>query len=522
MWWEESVVYRIDPRSFQDSDDDGMGDVLGIMKRLDYIKHVGFNTILLSPMLQPGSVEHIKKTGHVAGFPPNLGSLDDISNLINTAHEHDLKIIFGLVLSNTSINHPWFEEAVRDPASVYNSFYLFHDAIPNNWINVNGKRAWSFEERIKQYYFHSYSYDSADLNWRIPELGLLMEEYLDYWLQLGVDGFYVQDINTLIKDDALRDNPTNFGVIQRRYERQEHVFDRNRSETHLKLERLRAVVNRFEERVLIGRLQTPEAGEPELSASYLGLTSEKMHLVVDRSITNTRFTANRAMLNAKRLYEAIGSKRTPVWEFTDGSRSRILSRSGHIEELARLTAMFQVTQRGMIILYYGQELGMPDSKIPFYKRLFKKTKDRRAQGPMLWSTGEGRGFSLGEPWIPFARGANRLSVENQLLEEGSMLQLYRTLIQLRTSSKALRRGICTFIDTANPHLLAYIRETEDERLLIILNFNERVQRVGLKEGIGFGMPIFSTHRGMLENQEKVVIEQLDSYEGLIVRLEAEK
>jgi alpha-glucosidase len=228
------------------------------------------------------------------------------------------------------------------------------------------------------------------------------------------------------------------------------------------------------------------------------------------------------MLNAKRLYEAIGSKRTPVWEFTDGSRSRILSRSGHIEELARLTAMFQVTQRGMIILYYGQELGMPDSKIPFYKRLFKKTKDRRAQGPMLWSTGEGRGFSLGEPWIPFARGANRLSVENQLLEEGSMLQLNRTLNQLRTSSKALRRGICTFIDTANPHLLAYIRETEDERLLNILNFNERVQRVGLKEGIGFGMPIFSTYRGMLENQEKVVIEQLDSYEGLIVRLEAEE
>ena len=518
MWWNDSIVYRIDPRSFQDSDDDGMGDVKGIIKRLGYIKYVGFNTILLSPMLQPGSVEHINTTGTIAGFPPNLGSIEDIQKLIVTAHEHNLKIIFGFVLSNTSIDHPWFEAAVKDPSSLYSSFYMFSDTIPNNWINVSGKKAWSFEERRRQYYHHSYNYDSADLNWRVPELGLIIEEYLEYWLDNGVDGFYLQDINTLIKDDALRDNPTNFGVIQRRYERQEHVFDRNRSETHLKLERLRTVINRHEDRILIGRLQTPDEGEPELSASFLGLSSEKMHLVVDRSITNTRFTANRIGMSAKRLYEAIGSKRTPVWELTDGNRSRILNRSGSAESLARLAALFQLTQRGMIILYYGQELGMPDSTIPFFKQMFGKKRERRAQGPMLWSTGEGSGFSMGEPWIPFARGANRLSVENQLLEEGSTLQLYRTLINLRKTYQALSRGVCTFVATGNPHILAYQRKFEEETFLILLNFNERNQGFSSKHLEVNGRVIFSTHREVDNPDEIVHLVELGSHEGVIVRL----
>jgi len=521
MWWKDSIVYRIDPRSFQDSDDDGMGDVKGITKRMDYIKHVGFNTILLSPMLQPGSVDHIKSTGTLAGFPQNLGSIQDIHNMIQTAHDHDLKIIFCLVLSNTSIDHPWFEAAVADRNSKFSSFYIFCDEIPNNWINVSGKKAWSFEERRKQYYHHSYNYDSADLNWRNPELGLIMEEYLAYWLDSGVDGFYLQDINTLIKDDALRDNPTNFGVIRRRYERQEHVFDRNRSETHLKLERLRNVVNRYEDRILIGRLQSPDAGEPELSASYLGVESEKMHLVVDRSITNTRFTANRIALSAKRLYEAIGSSRTPVWELTDGSRSRILNRCGKVEALARLAALFQLTQRGMIILYYGQELGLPDSKLPFYKRLFRKKQEQRALGPMIWSTGEGSGFSMGEPWIPFARGANRLSVENQLLEEGSILQLYRALIELRNRCPALRRGVCSFIETSDPHMLVYARETEEESYMILLNFNERYQNLAFKDFEVRGTVVFSTLRGIPNEGGRVVLEELGPYEGVILRLDSE-
>lgn len=521
MWWKDSIVYRIDPRSFQDSDDDGMGDVKGITKRMDYIKHVGFNTILLSPMLQPGSVEHIKSTGTLAGFPTNLGSIQDIHNLIQNAHEHGLKILFSLVLSNTSIDHPWFEAAANDKNSEYSSFYLFSDEIPNNWINVSGKKAWSFEERRKQYYHHSYNYDSADLNWRNPELGLIMEEYLAYWLESGVDGFYLQDINTLIKDDALRDNPTNFGIIRRRYERQEHVFDRNRSETHLKLERLRNVVNRYDDRILIGRLQTPDAGEPELSASFLGIESEKMHLVVDRSITNTRFTANRIELSAKRLYEAIGSNRTPVWELIDGSQSRMLGRCGKVEALARLAALFQLTQRGMIILYYGQELGLPDSKLPLYKRLFRKKRAKQTLGPMIWSTGEGSGFSMAEPWIPFARGANRLSVENQLLEEGSILQLYRTLIKLRNRTPALQRGVCSFIQTSNPRLLAYTRETEEERYAVLLNFDERYQRLDV-DGVEIrGTVIFSTLRGMASESKGVVLKELGSYEGVILRLGSE-
>lgn len=482
-WYQDCVVYQIYPRSFQDSNGDGIGDIKGIIQRLDYLQSLQIDAIWLSPIFLSPMADFGYDVSDYCAIDPLFGTMEDAKALIEQSHTRNIRVVFDLVLNHTSIEHPWFIESRQTRDSDKSDFYIWSDTIPNNWYAAFGGRAWTYDKQRKQYYLHSFLSDQPDLNWRNPKAVTAIFQQLTFWLELGVDGFRLDVINCIIKDDALRNNPKIIGSRPRPYDMQRHIFDRNRPESHQKLQMMRKFVDGYGQRMLVGEIMVELPGEPELAASYLGRHQDELHLCFDFSLAYTRFSAVKWKTVAKRWYEAVGRHRVPTWVLNNHDLPRIMSRLKGSEDKARLAAMFLLTQRGAIFLYYGEELGMPNSKVPrsaMYDPLGKRYwpfhpgRDPE-RGPMIWSTGEGNGFSSTESWLPFAKAANRYSVENQELEPDSMLQFYRGMLSLRKVDEVLRLGLCTFIDTSCIHILAYCRELGDEARLILLNMSSKTQ-----------------------------------------------
>lgn len=480
-WWQDCVVYQIYPRSFQDSNGDGIGDIPGIIQRLDYLQSLMIDAIWLSPIFLSPMADFGYDVSDYCTVDPVFGTEVDVQLLINEAHKRNIRILFDMVLNHTSIEHAWFIESRQSRDNEKSNFYIWSDTIPNNWYAAFGGRAWTYDTNRKQYYLHSFLPQQPDLNWRNPKVVEAVFEQLAFWLDKGIDGFRLDVINCIIKDEALRNNPKIIGSRPRPYDMQRHIFDRNRPESHQKLKMMRKFIDKYDQRMLVGEILVEMPGEPELAASYLGLHHDELHLCFDFSLAYTRFSAARWKKVAKRWYEAVGKHRVPTWVLNNHDLPRIISRLHGNEEKARLAAMFLLTQRGAIFLYYGEELGLPNSKIsrsamhdPLGKRYWPFHPGRDPErGPMIWNTGEGNGFTTGESWLAFAKAANRYSVENQELETESMLHFYRRLLALRKKDEVLRNGLCSFVDTNNTHILAYCREIEADQRLILLNMSAK-------------------------------------------------
>ena len=528
-WWQDCVVYQIFPRSFQDSDSDGIGDLKGINSRLDYIKSLGVDAISLNPIFLSPMVDFGYDIADYRSIDPLFGTLDDIELLIQKAHELSLKIIFDFVLNHTSDKHPWFLESRKSGDSDKADYYIWNDKVPNNWKSAFGGKGWSFDKRRGQYYFHSFLPQQPDLNWQNSAVVDSLLEEVRFWLEKGIDGFRLDCINAVIKDDSLRSNPRNFHNTLRAYDKQRHIFDRNRPETHSKLKMLRRLVDTYPDRMLVGDILAESPGEPELSASYLGRTGDELNLSFDQSLIFTSFNASKWQRSAKRWYEAVGRHRTPTWILNNHDVSRSISRFRNNEQKARLAAFFLFTQRGAIFIYYGEELGLRDSFVcrkdmqdPLGRKYWPFGKGRDPQlGPMPWSVGVNHGFTEGSPWLPFAKNANQYTVENQELEDDSMLSFYRSLSDLRSSEIALRQGVCEFFEQKNTSLLAYTRTLGETRFLVVLNFSSKKQSASLNE---FGLhkgdsdEIFSTSSVSVQSRFSSDSMFLDGYEGVVFSL----
>lgn len=474
-WWKSGILYQIYPRSFQDSDGDGVGDLRGVIERLPYLRELGVDALWLSPIFPSPMEDFGYDISDYTGIDPLFGMLADFDALVAAAHDFGLKIILDLVPNHTSDQHPWFIESRGSRGSAKRDWYIWRDpkgesGPPNNWLSEFGGSSWEFDAYTGQYYYHAFLRSQPDLNWRNPEVRGAMHNVMRFWLRRGVDGFRVDVMWHLIKDDLLRDDPPNPDFVsgQQPYQQQIPLYSTDRPEVHDAVAELRQVIDEFDDRVLIGEIYLP----PDKLVAYYGRDLAGAHLPFNFALISTPWNA-RAIAKLVDDYEAaLPAGAWPNWVLGNHDRQRIASRAG--TDRARVAAMLLLTLRGTPTLYYGDEIGMPQVAIapdrvrdPWGKNVPGMGRDG-CRTPMQWDDTAYTGFSVCEPWLPLSKDIALVNVATEREDTASMLSLYRALITLRRARPELALGGYRLVSAADD-LLVYAREHQDQRLLVALN-----------------------------------------------------
>jgi alpha-glucosidase len=478
-WYYGGVIYQIYPRSFQDSNHDGVGDLPGILRRLDYLRWLGVDAIWLSPVFRSPMVDFGYDVADYTAIDPLFGTLDDFDVLVAEAHVRDMRVILDFVPNHTSDQHPWFIESRASRDNPRRDWYIWQDARadgspPNNWRSEFGGSAWEWDAHTEQYYLHTFAVGQPELNWRNPDVVAAMCDVMRFWLDRGVDGFRVDVIHQLLKDDRLRDDPPNplFDPdTDNPYDALLHTHSSYQPEVHDLVRLLRRVIDEYDDRVLIGEIHY-YAALSDMRAFYG--QDDEVHLPFNFWLTLLDWD-----LSALRSFVAAYEASLPPFAFPNyvlGNHdvSRAASRIG--VEGIRLAALLLLTLRGTAIIYYGEEIGMRDVEIPADRvqdvRGLNVSGHNRdpARTPMPWDTSSHAGFSTVTPWLPVDSNWERHNVAGLTRDERSILHLYRRLIGLRKHHPALRLG--TYRDVLPDHASCWVftREADDSQLLIALNF----------------------------------------------------
>jgi alpha-glucosidase len=505
-WWRHGVVYQVYPRSFQDSNGDGIGDLGGIRQRLPYLKDLGVDAVWISPIYPSPMADFGYDVADYCDVDPIFGSLDDFDALLQDAHRQGMKVILDFVPNHTSDRHPWFLASRSSRDNAFRDFYLWRDAAPdggppNNWRSNFGGPAWSFDEPTGQWYYHAFLPQQPDLNWRNPEVRQRMFDALRFWLARGVDGFRVDVIWHLIKDDQFRDNPPDPAwrpdMAQSKSVLQ--VYSADRPELMEVVAEMRAVMAEFDtptsSRILIGEIYLPIERLVAFYAPDDTGTLRGVQLPFNFHLISTHWEAA-ALAELIRRYEAaIPARGWPNWVLGNHDQPRIASRVG--EARAALAACLLLTLRGTPTLYYGDEIGMTDVAIPAaaLQDPAELREPGKGQGrdpqrtPMQWDAGAGAGFTRGVPWLPLAPDHAERNVERMQRDPHSILALYRTLLALRRSERALHGGSIESV-AAIGDCLVFDRVGGDSRLRIQINFGAKT--VALPAGQGEHPVIFDS------------------------------
>ncbi len=446
-WWRSGVIYQIYPRSFQDSNGDGIGDIPGIRRRLGYLKWLGVDAIWLSPVYPSPMADFGYDISDYRDVDPIFGSLADLKGLIDDAHAAGIKVILDYVPNHTSNLHPWFIESRASTASAKRDWYVWRGASrdggpPNNWISLFGGDAWEWDAATRQYYYHAFLPEQPDLNWRNPAVRREMLDVLRTWLDLGVDGFRVDALWALIEDEQMRDNPPNpeWRRGKPKSARLLPIYNGDRPEVHDAVAEMRAALDEYPERVLIGELYLPF----DRLALYYGAEARGAHLPFNFHLITAEWRAEALVKLIKDYEAALPPGAWPNWVLGNHDQKRIASRLGQTR--ARLAAMTLLTLRGTPTLYYGDEIGMPDGRIPPGR--VQDPLGRREPGsgrdpertPMAWDASAQGGFTTGTPWLPIHSDWTKRNVAAMSDDPRSILSLYRRLIALRRERKALQTG----------------------------------------------------------------------------------
>ncbi len=477
-WWKSAVLYQIYPRSFQDSNGDGVGDLRGIVERLPYLAELGVDALWLSPIFASPMADFGYDVSDYTAIAPLFGGMADFDALLHEAHARGLKVLLDFVPNHTSIEHPWFKECRASRDNAKREWYIWRDGAPgggppNNWLSEFGGSAWAYDETTGQYYYHAFLAAQPDLNWRNPAVRAAMHEVMRFWLRRGVDGFRVDVIWHLIKDGQFRDNPPNpdFRAGDPPHRRQLPLYSADRPEVHDLIRELRGVVDEFPNRLLIGETYLPL----DRLVTYYGRDLAGVHLPFNFSLLETPWNA-RAIAQLIDRYEALLlTGAWPNWVLGNHDRPRVATRIGQAQ--ARVAAMLLLTLRGTPTLYYGDEIGLPQVAIqpervrdPFEKRVPGLGLGRDGcRTPMQWDAGAFAGFSSVTPWLPLAEDFAGNNVAGQRAAPVSLFKLYRRLIALRRRRPALSQGAYRPLE-ADGDVLAYIREAGGDRVLVALNF----------------------------------------------------
>lgn len=497
-WWETGVVYQIYPRSFQDSNGDGVGDIPGIRRRLGYLAELGVDAVWISPFYPSPMADFGYDISDYCAVDPLFGTLDDVKALIADAHALGLRIILDFVPNHTSDRHPWFIESRSGRASAKRDWYIWRDpsrdgGVPNNWQSNFGGSGWEFDPASGQYYYHAFLKEQPDLNWRNPDVRAAMMDVLRFWLDLGVDGFRVDVIWHLIKDAAFRDNPPNpaYAPGQPDISRFTQSHSTDQPEVLDIIAEMRALLDSYGDRLLIGEIYLPIG---RLVAYYgPGLTG--VHLPFNFQLILAAWNARGIAALIDDYERALPPGAWPNWVLGNHDQKRVASRIGSAQ--ARVAAMLLLTLRGTPTIYYGDELGTQNGLIPpeavqdpweLNEPGLGLGRDP-ARTPMRWDSTAGAGFTSGRPWLPFAARED-FNVEDETADPHSMLSLHRALLALRKGAPALREGDYETA-TVDGDLFAYWRRAHDQHVLVILNMGAHAGTLALPAG-QFNL-LLSTH-----------------------------
>lgn len=519
-WWQHGVVYQIYPRSFQDSNGDGVGDLEGIRRRLPYLRWLGVDAIWISPIYRSPMADFGYDVADHCEIDPIFGTLEDFDRLSAAVREAGMKLILDFVPNHTSNRHRWFEDSRSAKSAAKRAWYIWRDPAPhggppNNWVSNFGGPAWTFDEATGQYYYHAFLKEQPDLNWRNPDVRAAMHDVMRFWLDRGADGFRVDVMYHLMKDEEMRDNPPNpaYRDDQPEIERLEQVHSMDHPDILDVVAGMRAVVDEYDDRVLIGEIYLPV----ERLVAYYGRNLEGAHLPFNFQLIEAAWDAAHIRRIIAEYEAALPEGGWPNWVLGNHDRHRIASRAGPGQ--SRIAAMLLLTLRGTPTMYYGDELGM--EQVPIPADAVQDPWERREPGlglgrdpertPMQWDASRNAGFSDGEPWLPLGADWPERNVESQRADPRSELVLYRDLLALRREREELSVG--SYEETASPDgILAYRRSHRGRSLIIALNLGHTTQTM---ESPGDGKVIVSATR-QLDGHDMSGALELAGGEGVII------
>ncbi|MFT3891500.1 MAG: alpha-amylase family glycosyl hydrolase [Anaerolineales bacterium] len=535
LWWQTGVVYQIYPRSFMDANGDGIGDLKGVTQRLDYLSNtLGVDAIWFSPIYPSPMYDFGYDVADYCDINPTFGTMADFDVLLAEMHKRGMKMILDLVPNHTSSEHKWFLESKSSRDNPKRDWYVWRDpapdgGVPNNWLSYFGGPAWEWDENTKQYYLHLFVKQQPDLNYRNPEVVEALMNTMRFWLDKGVDGFRVDVIGLMMKDPDFRDEPLNpdwDGVNP--HARLLHVHTENLPEVHGLIQKMREVLDSYNERMMVGETYVPNA----MLMTYYGTPEKReIHLPFNFQLILAKWKAAgvRKMVDD---YEAVLPKDAwPNWVLGNHDQHRLATRVG--ADQARVANMLLLTLRGTPTCYYGDELGMENVPIPAHKiqdppavnqpeiaHIVGRDPERT---PMQWDDLVNAGFaapSVDDLWLPLAPDYKEKNVVNELEDPRSFLNFYRKLVATRKASPALvvgdYRSLTTSPAATMDTCFVYERQAEGQRLIVALNFSGDEQKLSLS-GLGKGRVILST---MMDREDEVDLSNftLRANEGCIITL----
>jgi alpha-glucosidase len=496
LWWRDGIIYQIYPRSFSDSNADGLGDLPGITARLDYLADLGIDAIWLSPFYPSPDKDFGYDISNYCDVDPRFGSLADFDILVTEAHHRDIRVVLDMVMNHTSDQHPWFLESRRSRFNPKRDWYIWRDH-PNNWEASFGGKAWTYDPATRQYYLHLFTRQQPDVNWRNPEVRAAQLDAFRFWLERGVDGFRLDVFNAYFKHPDFPDNPLKLGL--RGFNRQKHIHDMDQPEMMPLLGELRHLLDSYPDRYSVGETYL---ATPEKTISFCG--PDKLHAAFSFDFTSFEseitfflriFPWNPAWILQKVLAREATFNPAGVWPTTvmsnhDLARAASRYSRGDDDSMAKLAMALLLTLRGTPFMYYGEEIGMRDLSLkhseimdPPGRKYWPLYNGRDGcRSPMQWNDSPQAGFSSVKPWLKVNPDYMLRNVAAQREDSNSLLNFTRRLIALRKKIPALQRGDFLPLTGLPNGTLAYLRRFERQIVLMALNFSRRERSMPLPKG----------------------------------------
>jgi alpha-glucosidase len=494
-WWKHAVIYEIYPRSFQDSNGDGVGDIKGIESRLGYLEDLGVNAIWITPMYPSPGIDYGYDISNYTAIDPEYGTMADFEHLVAEAKKHNIRVIMDYVINHTSDQSAWFKESRSSRTNPKRDWYIWRDGKgpgqpPNNWESWFGHSAWTYDEKTGQWYYHYFYPQQPDLNWRNLAVHKAMEDVLRFWMDKGVAGFRIDAVSRLFEDPALHDDPLLPGYNVYGDRNIQHKYTDNYPEVHDVLKELNKVVSKYPgDPVLI-----TEADEPNVTElTKLYGNGDEVQLPMDFQIADLNKLSAPGFRKLFNDIENNTAHGQPEYFFSNHDQPRQWDRYGdgvHNDQIAKLMAALLLMTRGTPQMYYGEEIGMrttdpariEDVHDPIGKLGWPKEKGRDGERtPMQWTPGPEAGFTTSDkPWIKVPPSAKKDNVETEEEDPNSIFNAYKKLLALRKSEPALRDGSYQSVDNENPYVFSFLRRSGTDTVLVSLNMSDQPRTVNLK------------------------------------------
>ena len=488
QWWQHAVFQEIYPRSYMDSNNDGIGDLNGIASKMEYLKWLGVDAIWIAPLFPSPQVDFGYDVSDYENIDPKYGTLRDFDHMEEIGKKLGTGIVLDFVVNHTSDKHKWFLESESSKTNPYRDWYIWRDGKgpnqpPNNWTSTFGGSAWQFDGKTNQYYYHYFYPQQPDLNWRNPKVANAMYDTTRFWYKRGVVGFRLDAVDTLFEDPNLTDNPTLPGKNKYGDQKQEHKYNDKLPEVHDVMKGLRKAADQYNA-VLIGETWTSDVSELK---DYYGTSHDELQMPMDLMFTELKPLSANVFRDHVAAVDASGE--WPVWVMSNHDIRRAYSRFAdgkHDDDIAKVMAGMYLTLRGTPIMYYGEEIGMQnndptrkeDVKDPIGRLGWPEEKGRDGERtPMQWNDIPNAGFTKGIPWLPVPMSYQTHNVESEKKDPNSILNFYKNLLALRHTNKALLDGDYVAVNKDDANVYSYLRRYENQAVLVVLNMSAEQQKV---------------------------------------------